>query len=527
MAVQAIQVKAKPKKARRSLLNVRPLTAAIFVMALVGGTLGFDAWTGMPGILPVRFETVQRGNTRVIKVPAGGNLQAAIDQATSGDIVELEAGGVYSGQINLSNKPLTDYVTIQSSGVAQLPEGKRVSPAQRALFATIKSGILGRASLVAANGAHHYRFVGIEFTPSDSMYNYGLVQFGKGESKVANVPHDLEIDRSYIHPYSSGVTRRGIALNSANTTIKNSYIEGIAFPGEETQGICGWTGSRSIKIINNYIEAGAENIMFGGSDPDNADLIPQDIEIRGNTLSKPAAWKKKVTVKTLFELKNAKHVVFAENSLSNNWEGSAFRVTVRNQDGNAPFSTIEDVTIRDNVIKGAGEGINILGRDDEYPSQTLKGLTIVNNLFLDIGGSNYDGSGYFIQVAEGRDITIANNTVFNTGNIATFYGGLPSNFVFRDNILSHGNYGIHGLDDVHGEQARSMFRNNIIMNLANVGQGDFAYPDGNTMVPGSREVGFADPGANDFRLAAASRFKGRAQDGNDPGANISPSQFSQ
>src|SRR6185295_18728325 len=122
----------------------------------------------------------------------------------------------------------------------------------------------------------------------------------------------------------------------------------------------------------------------------------------------------------LFELKNAKRVVFAENILSNNWEGSAFRITVRNQDGNAPFSTIEDVTIRDNVIKGAGEGINILGKDDEYPSQILKGLTIVNNLFLDIGGNNYEGSGYFIQVAEGRDITIANNTVFNSGNIATF-----------------------------------------------------------------------------------------------------------
>lgn len=527
MSGQVIQVRAKSAPPGRSRLGVRPAAIVFTIIGLVAATLGFDAWTGMPGLLPVYFETVTRGSTRVIKVPPGGNLQAAIDQARGGDIVELQAGAVYAGQINLPNKPIDDYVTISSSAADQLPEGKRVSPQQRALFATIKSGILGRASVVAANGAHHYRFVGIEFTPSGSMYNYGLVQFGKGESKIGNVPHDLEIDRSYIHPYSSGVTRRGIALNSANTTIRNSYIEGIAFPGEETQGICGWTGARNIKIINNYIEAGAENIMFGGSDPQSAELIPSDIEIRGNTLTKPASWKKKVTVKTLFELKNAKRVVFAENNLSNNWEGSAFRITVRNQDGNAPFSTIEDVTIRDNVIRGAGEGINILGRDDEYPSQTLRGLTIINNLFLDIGGRSFEGSGYFVQVAEGRDITIANNTVFNSGNIATFYGGLPQNFVFRDNILSHGLYGIHGLQDVRGEQGRSMFRNNIFMNLASVGQDDFAYPAGNAMVSGIREVGFIDNSADDYRLASNSRFRGQAQDGGDPGARLAPPQAPQ
>ena len=95
----------------------------------------------------------------------------------------------------------------------------------------------------AANGAHHYRFVGIEFAAGSGEYIFNLVLFGNNETMPDRVPHDLEIDRSYLHPFRTGIVRRGIAVNSANTTIRNSYIEGFAFENEETQGICGWTGS--------------------------------------------------------------------------------------------------------------------------------------------------------------------------------------------------------------------------------------------------------------------------------------------
>ena len=342
-----------------------------------------------------------------------------------------------------------------------------------------------------------------------------------------DVPHDIEVDRSYVHPTSSTVSRRGIALNSADTTIKNSYIEGFGFPGEEAQGICGWTGTRNVHIINNYIEGGAENIMFGGADPASAELIPQDIEIRGNHLNKPAEWNGKATVKTLFELKNAKRVQFTGNLLTNNWKGSAFRITVRDQDGGAPFSTIEDITIRDNVVDSAGEGINILGKDDTYASQTLKRLTIENNLFLNLaGGNGFEGSGYFVQITDGEEITVANNTVFNSGNITTFYGELPRGFVFRDNITGHGSYGIHGPIDVRSDAARAMFQNNVFMNLQGVSSGDYAFPAGNTIVSGIAEVGFANPPGKDFRLGPRSKYIGKGLNGKNLGSNISSSAIS-
>jgi hypothetical protein len=521
MAESAINTRIRPFVRREPTGGRRWLFALAMVLIAVGGVLAFDAYTGRLGIIGPRFEIVANGANRIIKVPPGGNVQAALMQANSGDIVELQAGAVYFGEIKLPVRPLTDYVTIRSSAAAELPDNKRVGPGNAASMAKILAR--GSAPSVSAGaGAHHYRFVGIEFSAADAAHNYNLILLGDGETRPADVPHDLEIDRSYLHPFGSGVIRRAIALNSANTTISNSYIEGFAFEGEETQGICGWTGTRAVRIINNYVEGGAENIMFGGSDPNSAELVPSDIEIRGNYLNKPARWRDTAVVKTLFELKNARRVQFTGNTLTNNWKGSAFRITVRNQDGSAPFSTLEDVTIRDNVVSGAGEGINILGLDDSRPSQTMKRLVISNNVFLNIGGPGFEGRGYFIQIADGEDITVSNNTVFNTGNIVTFYGTPPRLFVFRDNITGHGAYGVQGLPDVRSAAAREMVRNNVFINDRRVDSGGYSFPSNNTIVNDARDIGFANAAANDYRLSSNSRFRGKGTNRQDVGSSLPP-----
>jgi len=516
MSTNFVQVKPKPI-CRKQKLAWAPIYLLIPLLALAAVLVTYDWYTGALGVLAPGAVIEESAGGRVIKVPPGGNLQAALDQATSGDVVELQGGAVYNGQISLPNKPLTDYVTIRSSAFAELPDGARVSPAQRSKMATIVAGMAGRGAIKAADGANHYRFVGIEFTADSMTFNYGIVLLGNEEKRPDRVPHDIEIDRSYIHPSGTTVSRRGIALNSAATVIRNSYISGFGFPEQETQGICGWTGTRDVKILNNYIEGGAENIMFGGADIDNAELIPTNIEIRGNHLNKPRSWATTATVKTLFELKNAKNVTFAGNYLENNWKGSAFRVTVRNQDGGSPYSTIEDVVIRDNFVHGTGDGINILGKDDVHPSGTLRRLTIENNIFVDVVGENngFDGSGYFIQITDGEGITIANNTVFNRGNIATIYDTIPRGFVMRDNIVGVGAYGVHAALDMKSEQTRAMFSGNVLMNLNGVRDGDAAIPAGNTVVGGAGDVSFIDTGHGDYRLSANSKYRGK-------GASLAP-----
>ena len=71
-----------------------------------GGLTAFwyDWYYGRLGIIYPAAMVEQSANGRVIKVPPGGNLQAALDLATSGDIVELQAGAMYNGQISAAKQ---------------------------------------------------------------------------------------------------------------------------------------------------------------------------------------------------------------------------------------------------------------------------------------------------------------------------------------------------------------------------------------------------------------------------------------
>ena len=77
--------------------------------------------------------------------------------------------------------------------------------------------------------------------------------------------------------------KRGIALNSASTTIRNSYIGDIKAVGQESQAIAGWNGPGPYTIENNFLEAAGVNILFGGADPAIPDLVPSDITIRAKS----------------------------------------------------------------------------------------------------------------------------------------------------------------------------------------------------------------------------------------------------
>ena len=500
------------KNERKKTFWMITLGAFLVVPLLIGAALVFRnaAFIGNAEVFSSELEI--SGNQILVK--AGGDFQAALNRAKPGDTILLQAGAKFVGAFNLPNKTGDEFITIQSSGAAKLPkDGERVGVKDAALMPKILSSGKGKPAIETAPGAHHYRFVGIEFAPANNEYIYNLIYLGA--EKPADIPHHIEIDRCYLHSNQpNGVTRRGIALNSADTIIKNSYLEGFAGAGEEAQGICGWTGTKNVKILNNYIEGGAENIMFGGSDPASADLIPTDIEIRGNHLNKPAEWKDKYSLKCLFELKNAKRVNFVGNYMENNWVGSAFRITVRNDGGTAPFSTIEDAMIKDNIIVNADAGVNILGSDNLFPSQTLKRLIIANNLFLDI-------KGYFFQIAGGEDVSIFNNTSFNDGNIASIYGDVTKNLLVWDNIATHGEYGIHGFaQDIKSIEAQKTFQNNLFINNKNIKPNEKAFPPNNFWVDDANAVVFQNFAQKDFRLASKSRYKGKGKNGGDPGSNL-------
>ena len=146
-------------------------------------------------------QVVRKGS--VIEVGSGGDLQNALEQARPGDTIILQAGAVYEGPFTLPVKSGNEFITIQSSRLAELPEGVRVSPSQSALFAKIQSAEKGSPIVKTEAKAHHYKFAGIEFsTTNEKVVVRDLIRLGSNEqTTLESVPHHLVIDRSYIHGF--------------------------------------------------------------------------------------------------------------------------------------------------------------------------------------------------------------------------------------------------------------------------------------------------------------------------------------
>src|SRR5436190_1729520 len=322
---------------------------------------------------------------QLITVNTGGDLQAALNQANSGDIIELEAGATFVGNFTLPTKPGAEWIYIRSSATASLPPlGTRVSPAQTSLMPKIVSPNTLPA-LSADFGAHHYRFVGIEITTTwssregtlSNLILFGYDVDGNSAASLADLPHDITFDRCYIHGSPTGHVLRGLAANSASTAVVDSYIADFHAEGNDSQAIAVWNGAGPFKIVNNYLEAAAENLLFGGASPSITNLVPSDIEVRHNYFSKPLSWKLDDpsyagipwVVKNLAELKNAQRVLLDGNVFEHVWPaaqiGFAILFTVRNDDVIAPWSVVQDVTFTNNIapeyqgVVGSGTGVGL------------------------------------------------------------------------------------------------------------------------------------------------------------------------
>ena len=448
-----------------------------------------------------------------IFVRAGGDLQAALDRARGGDTIVLQAGASFTGSFTLPNKPGTEFITIQSSELSKLPkDGFRVSPKDAALMPKILSVGKGEPAIKTAPNAHHYRFVGIEIAPANADYIYNLVYLGTDSQTAAEMPNNFEFDRCYIHQNPKGITRRGIALNVSGAVVKNSYLSGFSGKEQETQAIASWNGAGNFRIFNNYLEAATENIMIGGSDPSIKNLVPTDIEIRNNLMTKPAEWRGKVGIKCTLELKNARNVRVIGNIIENSFDEMAIRITVRNQNGTAPWSVIEDIVLENNIIRNSGGGINFLGKDDTYPSAVMKRVSVVNNLFENLDSRKFGADGRFITISHGEDITVAGNTVFHDGNVITAHGDPSRRFTFKNNILSYNNYGFWG-ENAGGKDVFTryfpggIFTDNVVINGRSVPKSDIFIPPRNALIDNFNAVGFTNAQAGNYRLAANSKFK--------------------
>jgi hypothetical protein len=467
-----------------------------------------------------------------VLVRAGGDLQAALNQARGSDVVLLEAGATFVGNFVLPARPGTDPIIVRSAATdSRLPaEMTRVRPAVADLLPKLRSPN-GEPALRTAPGARGWRLVLIEF-----LANAGgagdIVQLGDGgstQTQLAQVPADIVIDRCYLHGDPDTGQKRAIALNSGATVIQNSWISDIKVVGQDSQAIAGWNGPGPFRILNNYLEGG-QGFMLGGADPAIPGLVPTDVTFSGNHLTRSTAWRdERWQVKNLLELKNARGVWIDGNLFENNWRGAqagyAILFTPRNQDGQSPWAVVEDVHFRYNVVRHVAAAVNILGRDNPNRSGLAKGIEISNNLMYDVD-SRWGGNGEFLLLGDGpADVVVDHNTVLQSGNILSAYGGSGSHpeairgFVFRFNLVRHNAYGVHGNDrGVGNDTLAGYFPSAVFTGNVIAGGAAGLYPGGNSFPsPAAFDRYFVDPADGDYHLQVSNI----SRDGQTPaGADI-------
>jgi hypothetical protein len=501
--------------------TVLPLLA--FLLALAWPQVSRPAATVHASALP-------SDESRIVAVPAGGNLASVLKAARGGEIIELEPGAVYDGSFTLPAFEGDRYATLRTRG--SLPE-RRLGLSDVPSLATLRSTVAGEPPLQLPDGTHHWRIEGIALTQTGGN-TYGLLRLGDAERHIslAKIPHHIELDRLVIYVGDTTTERRGIQVNASDVTIRRSSVLNIKEAGADSQGISGWDTPGRITIDDCDIQAAAENVFFAGGDASLDGVMPVNVVITNNDIRKPLSWRGRPwTVKNLLEFKAGRHVTVRGNRFDGNWEagqtGYAILFTPRNQQGRCTWCAVEDVLFESNTVAHSASGINILAFDNESkPNQRhaepAQRITIRNNL-LQLDAKNFGGEGRcYMLLAGPADITIDHNTcIADGGAVLMVEGPKARGFVFTNNIQQHNLYGIIGAGTAPGEPTIARF-----FDMPRVARNVFAgadvpYPAGNLTPSLAAFLNeFVNPSAGDYRLKPASSLRRAGTDGTDLGATL-------
>ena len=581
------------------ILPVPHRAGAILALAPTPRPAGSDKFDG-PAELPRVFvksdlaDTPTPGKTLLVK--SGDNLQDTLDGASCGDTVKLEAGARFLGHLRLPKKTCDDahWIVIRTSAPdnALPPEGTRITPCYagvaslpgRPAFGCTSTknqmakitfpGLGGSGPIFFSEGANHYRFIGIEITREPSTAS--VTALASPDGPVA--ANHIIFDRVWMHGNAQDETRRGLFLSGTTyMAVVDSFFsdfhciarEGTCTDSQTISGAAGDLPMGPYKIVNNFLEAAGENILFGGT---RATATPTDIEIRRNYLFKPLIWMagqpgfvgglkgNPFIVKNHFELKNAQRVLFEGNVLENSWggfsqTGFSILLTPRNQYNSAaqsnlcPVCRVTDITIRDCRIAHVASGLQIadIPNPDGTTSAGGERYSIHDLAIDDIDGKKYGGFGAFMVLISNRPtlknlridhVTAVSPRVFMNVGVKQAH---IQNFVFTNNLIGANEKQITSIGggtencvfQPERQQPEGVFKNcfdSITFTNNAIIRGFGAWPPGNFFPKNVETVGFVREGNgfDKYRLCRAkntscketSKYINAGNDHKDIGADI-------
>jgi hypothetical protein len=475
----------------------------------------------------------------IIRVPAGADLQAALNGARSGDTLVLTSGARYVGNIDLPPNDGPEYITITSDANVP-PAGTRVPTTLLNQLAIIQSPN-GWPAVRARTGSNYYKFIGVVFRGVEGVATgvdttRDIVSVGDGtETDAALLPSHFVFDRVLIRGDATYGAKRGILGNGHDITIKYSDIRAIFRNGQDASGFDCFNCGKTYRIQHNWVEAGAEVILFGGA-VSAAHTVAEDILIEDNVLTRPLEWKalagSTYSVKNLLELKEGVNVTIRRNYLEYNWPPSqpGYAVLMTTKDS----KKIDNVLFEDNVVKSTAGGINMLGWD--YTTALLaptSNVTIRNNLFV-ISKKDYGGTGYFLQIGSApRNIKFDHNTIVHDGTalISAYTGtyftadgvthtdGTINGFEWTHNLAVNGQYGINSYGYMNGANLSAAFPGIVMYDNVLAGYTGHAYPANNYYPSVATFMSyFANFAGGDYRVLDTAPL---GSDGKRVGADVS------
>ncbi len=398
---------------------------------------------------------------KVRNVAQSGDLQAALDAAEPGDVVQLAPGATFRGTYVLPRKTGNGTIVVRTN-VALGDEGTRMTPshAAEARLAKLVAVQANAPALRTAAGTSGWRIMGIEMMVDESVRaTESIVRLGDGsraQNELSRIPSNIVLDRVYVHGHPRLQLQRCLSLQSASSAVIDSYISECHGKGFDSQAIVGWNGPGPYKIVNNTLEGVGENVMFGGADPSIPNLIPSDIEFRRNFVYSPASWIGVWTKKNLLETKNVQRFLIEGNVFDGSWGdgqvGFAIMFKSANSSGQCTWCTSRDITVRYNVIRNAAGAFDLLGREGSNPypvGELLNRVLIEQNIVENISVAPYIGDSKMVQLLDGAgNVIIRNNTMTSPASFKTFltFGTAPAvnGFDYHDNIVAFGAYGMCG-----------------------------------------------------------------------------------
>ncbi len=548
--------------------------------------------------------TPSPGNVTLVAV--GQSVSNILSMAKCGDTVELAAGSSFAPfRVPAKNCDASHYITVRTSALdADMPlEGTRITPCYAGVLSlegrpaypcptatNVMAKVTGETANTSAisfvSGANYYRFIGLEVTRDNN---------GSSVSKLINTngANHIILDRMWIHGTSTDTTLRGISLDTSSyIAIVDSYLndfhcQSTVPPCVDNRAIGAGSSATSQegtwKIVNNYLEASAEDLAFGIPAAAST-TAPTDVEIRHNYFYKPTFWMPgdpnynglSFIVRDHVELKNGTRILIEGNALQNTWGGFGAGYGVQQGPSillsprvNAagfpcPLCVVTNITIRynaashlsqafaltspANTIEKFGSGNNNFSiHDDVFDDLNYPGCYQCSKIFTNalFGGTNNSVPppndvlqnvtvDHITEVASGVPIGM-----LSLGGTTAAFPPQESNITITNSIF---NVGTSGFTNPGGGTANCavvssgaplamfdncwspyLFADNVVVGGNALTFKSLAWPPSTFLPSTTAEIGFVNLNGGlggDYHLDSTSPYKGAGTDGQDIGANV-------